>query len=85
MAVNPDSIPRYAAPTPAELEDIFRDPTPGELLRRCTHEGACLRVMGRLCFNDEAYADKWGKEHEKEMGRWASWMGCGDCDEREDA
>ena len=34
---NPDSIPRYEPPA---WED--EDPTPGELLRRCIHRGACL-------------------------------------------
>ena len=75
---------RYETPTDADMERHYADPTPVDLMHRCKHEGACLRVMGKLCFNDEAYADKWGKEHEKDMGRWASWMGCGDCDEWEE-
>ena len=69
MSVNPDSIPRYAVPTQAELEDIFRDPTPGELYQSCVHRSVCLMWNQTLELNDER------------MGRR---LGCDECKEWED-
>lgn len=74
---------RYETPTDADMERHYADPTPVDLMHRCKHEGACLRVMGRLCFGQEGYGSDWGKEYERAMERAARWMGCGDCDEWE--
>lgn len=71
---------RYETPTDADMERHYADPAPVDLMHRCAHEGACLRVMGMLCFGQVDYGSGWGKEHDKEMERAARWMGCMDCE-----
>lgn len=49
MSVNPDTIPRYAPPTPAELEEMCGEPEPrhtdpDERMELCIHSGACMRL-----------------------------------------
>lgn len=43
--MNADDIPRYADPSPDELNELFRDPTPAESMRDCEHRDACLRMV----------------------------------------
>lgn len=57
------------------------EPTPVDVMRRCAHSGACLRVMGRLCFGADSYADTLPDEAAE---RAARWMGCDECDEWEE-
>ena len=80
MAVNPDSIQRYPMPTDADMDRHYGEPAPVDLMHRCAHEDACLRVMGMLCFGQDGYGSGWGAEHDREMERAARWMGCGGCD-----
>lgn len=55
--------------------------TPVDVMRRCAHSGACLRVMGMLCFGVDSYADKLPDEAAE---RAARWMGCESCTEFEE-
>lgn len=56
--------------------------TPVDVMRRCAHSGACLRVMGRLCFGVDSYADTLPDEAAERAERW---MDCAECDEWEEA
>ena len=69
MGVVADAIPRYAEPTGAELEAMFHDQTPGEVLSRCIHRYACG------WWND---FDNDVVDHRPEP--CARGMGCEDCD-----
>lgn len=70
MAVNPDSIPRYAEPTWAELAADER--TPLEWMGECTHCGACERAYQTLVTDWER--DGWKDD-------MARTLGCEDCEE----
>lgn len=74
MSVNPDSIPRYVEPTPAELDEMFHDPTPEECYRDCTHRDACRRLYEMFVYNTE-HAD-WFKD-------MVNRLDCGECEEWE--
>lgn len=72
--VNPETIPRYARPSQAELEEMFREPTPAEVMGRCAHQGACIRAVELLVHEIDTSKSWW-------MERVAAELGCEDCDE----
>lgn len=70
--VNPDSIPRYEQPTPAELEQMYGEPDhrdPDERMDECEHRVACMRLwdifIGPLSGRPNDHA--------------ASTLDCGEC------
>lgn len=74
MSVNPDSIPRYAEPTPDELDEMFHDPTPEECYRDCTHRDACRRLYEMFFWR------KGGRDSVDDM---VDYMECSECEEWE--
>ena len=48
MSIDPNGIPRYAPPTPAELAAMFADPTPADVMADCPHRWACRMQLERL-------------------------------------
>ena len=70
--VNQETIPRYARPTQTELEDMFREPTPAEVMERCTHQGACIHAIERLMHEIDTSKSWW-------MERVAAELGCDGC------
>lgn len=44
MSVNPDVIPRYEQPTPAELGQMFHEVTAAVAHETCAHRRACERL-----------------------------------------
>ena len=78
MARDADGIPRYEEPTWEELNELYRDPTPAECLRDCTHRDACLRLL--YAYTREEYDTK-------DMGQLAEAakaLECDDCAEWSD-
>ena len=69
--VNPDTIPRYKEPSGEQLEQMFNDPTPSEVMEQCLHCGACQTVLS--LFVDDVTSPKDA----------ASRLQCDVCDEWE--
>lgn len=83
--MNAEDIPRYENPSPQELNERFRDPTPAESMDACAHGHACLRMVGMLCFDDP----DWGRhgswrEVAAALDKAARWAGCDNCEHWED-
>ena len=81
MAVNPDSIPRYAPPAWADAEDD----TPMGIMDRCNHQDACLRLLEMLNGPLPAAVNGFGREARSARASVAERLGCADCTEWEEA
>lgn len=71
MAVNAETIPRYAQPTPEELDRMYHEPTPDEARQSCEHAGACERLWHILV----------GPLSRRPDSEMAETLGCAECRE----
>lgn len=79
---------RYQPMTLAESAELARQSETQDAVERmgeCAHVGACLRVMGLLCFGERDYSKGWGADAQKARDNAARWMGCMDCEEWEES
>ena len=42
--IDGEGVPRYAPPTAGELDEMFAEPTPGQVMEECTHMPMCVRA-----------------------------------------
>ena len=79
---------RYQPMTMAESAELARQNETQDAVSRmgeCAHVGACLRVMGMLCYGQVDYSDGYGEDAQQKRARAARWMGCAFCEEWDDA
>ena len=75
---------RYQPMTLAEGAELARNGEAQDAVSRmgeCAHVGACLRVMGMLCYGQVDYSDGYGEDAQQRRARAARWMRCMDCEE----
>lgn len=73
MSYDADSIQRYAEPTWRELEDMYGTLSPEEVMEKCAHCSACIRLL-ELFKGFELSGRDWRE-------RAADELGCEDCEE----
>ena len=85
MAANPDSIPRYDEPTWEEYAEMAEmdDGTPMDIMDRCNHQDACLRLLAMLDGPLPDGIDGFGSNAQQARASAAERLGCADCTEWE--
>lgn len=70
--------PRSAPLTVAEMRAMDEEPTATDAFEACTHQGACVRALGRLLWGCEVNTDAFGW-----MDECAARLRCDECEEWE--